>query len=132
MAVGVADVKKAVNLSYDPAAAEGELARVFCTNQETGGVSNGNWGRNDGFVVITYPLDYEGVTDVTVQGNHGGTDSATIKITADGAEVVEATDPPIEPPGEELPVDPGYGIEIDGPYIDIGFPGDQPEINPLG
>lgn len=135
-------MKKAINVSYDVAAAEGELARVFCKNAETGGVSNGNWGKNDGFAVVTYPLGYEGVTDITIQGNHGGTDQGTIKITADGAEVVDSTEPPVEPPEEELPVDPDYGIEIDHPYVDIGFPEDQPhpdqglpedqpEVNPL-
>lgn len=111
MSLGVESTKLAVNLSYDVDAAEGELARVFCENTETGGVSNGNWGKNDGFAVITYPQGYEGVTKVTIQGNHGGTDSGTIEI-ADGQAVVvvEGASPehPIELPGDlpEGPFDP--------------------------
>jgi hypothetical protein len=101
MAVEVAGVKKAVNLSWDTNAVGGELCRLVARNEETGAISNTNWSRNDGFGVLTYPLDYAGTTTVLVEGTGGGTEHATIEITADGASVVADTGEPVDPPDPE-------------------------------
>lgn len=127
MALEVASVKKAVNLSWDVNAVGGEICRLVARNEETGAISNTNWSKNDGFGVLTYPLDYEGTTKVLVEGTQGGTEVGTVKISAGSAEIVpdegeEITppdpepepgpeDPDPEPPVVEVPVDPEFGID---------------------
>lgn len=101
MALAVASVKKAVNLSWDVNEVGGELCRLIARNEETGAISNTNWSRNDGFGVLTYPLDYEGTTKVMVEGTSGGTEIGTIKITANGAEIVADTGEEVTPPEPE-------------------------------
>lgn len=121
MALKVAGVKKAVNLSWDSEQVGGEACRIIARNEETGAISNTNWSRDDGYGVLTYPLDYEGTTKVLIEGTGGGTESATIEITADGASVSPDNGEPVEPP-DTTPPDPDQPLEIwgpAGPWIDV-------------
>lgn len=114
MSVQVAGVKKAVNLSWDVDAVNGNLCRLVARNEQTGAISNTNWSRNDGFGVLTYPLDYEGTTKVLVEGIDGGAETATIQITASGAQVVPDEGEPVEsPPGGETPENPDEEAVLD-------------------
>ena len=102
MALAVDGVKKAVNLSWDVNEIQGELCRLIAKNVATGGISNTNWSKNDGYGVLTYPLSYEGTTQVLVEGIGGGTETGTVEITADGATIVpDEGGEPIEPPDPE-------------------------------
>lgn len=118
MAVEVASVKKAVNLSWDVGQVGGELCRIIARNEDTGGVSNTNWSRNDGYGVLTYPLDYEGTTKVLIEGTGGGTESGTVTITADGASMSPDEGEPVEPPDTEEPPDPNEP-HPEHPWIDV-------------
>jgi hypothetical protein len=138
MALEVDAVKKAVNLSWDVDQVGGELCRIIARNKATGGVSNTNWAKDDGFGVLTYPFDYEGVTEVLVEGNGGGTETGTVKITAKGAEIVpgDGGGEPIEPPdpepepGPEDPIPTHPIVDIDDqephPSHPIEEPGEEP------
>ena len=120
MSIGVENVKKAVNISYS-LDDDSELARVFAMNAETGGVSNSNWAKNDGYAVLTYPIGYEGTTVVSVQGNHGAVDEGAIKVSPGDAEVVEIPGEPIDPgePGETPdPDDPHVFHPIELPVVE--------------
>jgi hypothetical protein len=148
MSLEVAGVKKAVNLSWDVEQVGGDLCRIIARNQATGGISNTNWSKDDGYGVLTYPLDYEGVTDVLIEGNGGGTESGTVKITAKGAEISEGNggeeivppDPEPEPgPGDPIPSHPIWdesaphpdqGLPGAQPHPDHELPGDQPHVDP--
>jgi hypothetical protein len=139
MALEVAGVKKAVNLSWDVDQVGGDLCRIIARNEATGGVSNTNWSRDDGYGVLTYPFDYEGVTTVLVEGNGGGSETGTVKITATGAEIVagdggEPIDPPDpEPePGPEdpIPTHPIWDESLPHPSHPIEMPGEEPHVEP--
>jgi hypothetical protein len=139
MALEVAGVKKAVNLSWDVNAVGGELCRLIARNEETGAVSNTNWSGNDGFGVLTYPLDYEGTTTVLVEGTGGGTESGTVKISATGAEIVEdGGGEPVEPPDTGEPPDPNephpehpiWDESLPHPSHPIEMPGEEPHPEP--
>jgi len=137
MALEVAGVKKAINLSWDTAEVGGELCRLIARNEETGGVSNTNWSKNDGYGVLTYPLDYEGVTSVMVEGTGGGTETGTVTITADGATVapieepIDPPDPEPEPgPGDPIPTHPIWDDSLPHPDHTLPNPDDQPHVDP--
>lgn len=137
MALAVDGVKKAVNLSWDVDQVGGDLCRIIARNEETGGVSNTNWSKDDGFGVLTYPFAYEGTTRVLIEGNGGGTESGLVKITADSAEIVpddggEPIDPP-EPepepgPGDPIPSHPIVDVPPEGPNQEL--PEEQPHPEP--
>jgi hypothetical protein len=120
MAVEINIVRKAVEVKWDIEAVGSDRCKIFAENVDTGGVSNTAEMENDGFAVLTYPLDFEGQTHVRVEGTDGGSDEGTITIGA-----YEAPPDVVEPP---LGIWGGGGV---GDYIDAGFPADQPEVNPL-
>jgi hypothetical protein len=118
MALEVASVKKAVNLSWDVNEVGGEICRLVARNEETGAISNTNWSKNDGFGVLTYPLDYEGTTKVLVEGTQGGVEIGTVKITANSAEIVPDTGEEVTPPEPEPEPGPDEP-DPDPPVVDV-------------
>lgn len=110
MTVEVNTVRKAVEFKWDTSLVNGGRCSMRAENTETGGASTNASMPNDGYAVLTYPLDYKGETHVTVEGDEGGSDEGTINI------------------GKYVP-EPGPPLEIWGPireYIDAGFPEPQP------
>lgn len=119
MTVEINTVRKAVEVAWDTGVVEGGRCSMRAENVETGGASTNASMPNDGFAVLTYPLDFKGETHITIEGDEGGKDEGTVTI---GKYVPEE-------PGEGGPEEPGPPLEIWGPireYIDAGFPAPQP------
>lgn len=115
MTVQINTVRKAFEVSWDTEAVGSDQCTLKAESAEGGSPSTKGPMPNDGFAVLTYPLSYEGETEITVEGTEGGSDSGTIQI------------------GEHMP-DAGEGppLTIWGPgdpYPDIGFPDFQPGID---
>jgi hypothetical protein len=69
MTVEIDATRKAKNLKWDKEAV-GDNATIVTTNPETGDTSSHDGG-DDGYGVVTFPFDYEGVFDVVVTGDNG-------------------------------------------------------------
>jgi len=112
--------RQVVPFTWDADKLDGEVVQFYCTNTETGGVSNSGLSKNDGNGIISYPPGYAGTTLVQVFDNHGNEDSGFIQVDGQGnASTPEPPDappdvPPVEPP--ELPPDEGnlppYAIQL--------------------
>jgi hypothetical protein len=116
-------VRKAVEVKWDTGAVGSEQCTMRAEDAETGGVSTKGPMPNDGYAVLTYPLDFKGETHVTIEGTEGGSDEGT--ITVGEALPDEKPDEPLEIWGPTDPF-PGYGLPGDQPRPDQGLPGSQP------
>jgi len=118
--------RQVVPITWDMDALDGEIVQLYCTNAETGGVSNSGWSKNDGSGIISYPLGYAGTTLVQVFDNHGNEDSGYIAVDGQGnASTPTPPDPPVDvvpPPDTDPPPD----IDVGPPHVDNTLPGDLP------
>ena len=81
MAVQVDLNRKAVNLSWDTGAVQGDTVNLRCTNPNNlEDVSTRDGLKNDGYAVVTFPKDYSGECNVSVTGSDGGEDTGVIEV----------------------------------------------------
>ena len=81
MTVEVNNDRVAYVLTYDADVVKGRKADLRCTNPNNmEDVSTRDGFDNDGNVVVTFPLDYSGETEVTISGSEGGEDTGTIQV----------------------------------------------------
>jgi|SRR5215831_4307458 len=126
--------RQVVPITWDQEKLDGEIVQLYCTNAETGGVSNSGWSKNDGSGIISYPLGYAGTTLVQVFDNHGNEDSGFIAVDGQGnASTPEPPDPPVDVPPVDVPPDPGIPPdEVGPPHVDNTLPGDLPQVEHHG
>jgi hypothetical protein len=141
MTVVINGVRKAVEIAWDNTEVSGGMCHIKAENAETGDASTKGPTPNDGFAVLTYPLDYVGESNITVTGDEGGTDTGTIVIgekIEDFPDVPDGgTDPPLTiwGPGDPYPdigfpdfqPHPDQGLPEGQPHPDHELPGDQPK-----
>jgi hypothetical protein len=72
--------RKAVSITWDTEAVQGDTVTIRLVNPDSEGDISTKDDRNDGQSVVTYPADYAGSTDVTVTGSDGGEDTGTITV----------------------------------------------------
>ncbi len=77
--VSVSHDRKAVEITWDSNAVQGDTVNIRCVNTDDGDVSTRE-SDNDGRATVTFPKDYSGSADVTVTGSDGGEDTGTISV----------------------------------------------------
>jgi|KBSMisStaDraftv2_1062788.scaffolds.fasta_scaffold877588_2 hypothetical protein len=81
MTVEISNDRVAYVLTYDDDVVKGSKADLRCTNPSNmEDVSTREGFDNDGNVVVSFPLDYTGETEVTITGSEGGEDTGTIQV----------------------------------------------------
>jgi hemolysin activation/secretion protein len=70
--------RTAVELTYDKSLVEGDTINVRAENPEDGDVSTRDDLKNDGRFVWTVPAGYKGVSQFTVAGSEGGSDTGEV------------------------------------------------------
>jgi hypothetical protein len=79
--VVISSDRKAVVLSYDLDMVDGDFADLRCTNPaDLSDVSTRDGVENDGNVLVSFPADYSGETNVVITGSDGGEDTGTIQV----------------------------------------------------
>ena len=78
MAVELSFDRKAVEITWDASALQGETVNIKTESADD--VSGRNDVQNDGRATLTYPKDFTGSTHVTVSGSEGGTDEGDISV----------------------------------------------------
>ncbi len=79
MAVEIALDRKAVEITWDKDALNGNKVEIRCVNPDGGDVSTKKTA-NDGRAVVTFPKDYSGKTEVTVSGAGNTVETGTIEV----------------------------------------------------
>jgi hypothetical protein len=80
MAVETDVERKAVSITWDKDALQGEKVDIRCENPDTGDVSTIDNVKNDGQHVVTFPNDYTGTSNVTVTDASGNVEEGTIQV----------------------------------------------------
>ncbi len=79
MSVELSLDRKAVEITWDKDALNGNKVEIRCVNPDGGDVSTKKTA-NDGRAVVTFPKDYSGTTEVEVRGAGGTVESGTIEV----------------------------------------------------
>lgn len=79
MAVQEVVDRKVKVLSYDKDVVLGASVSVVAVNADTGDVGSRS-APNQGWVLLFYPLDFEGTDNVTVSGSESGSDEGVVTI----------------------------------------------------
>jgi hypothetical protein len=80
MAVETDLERKAVSITWDADALQGQHVDIRCENTATGDVSTIDGADNDGQHVVTFPNDYSGESQVTVTDESGNVEEGTITV----------------------------------------------------
>lgn len=80
MSVTLNTVRKAAEISWDPEALRGPKVKIVATNPESGEVSSRDDVENDGLATLTFPMDYHGDTNVTIEGAGGSSVEGLISV----------------------------------------------------
>jgi hypothetical protein len=80
MAVEVDSSRKAVNVKWDKNALSGETVDLRAENPTNGDVSTRDNLTNDGYAVVTYPIEYSGQSRITITDEEGMTEEGVINV----------------------------------------------------
>jgi hypothetical protein len=100
MAVEKDSSRKAVTIKWDKDAIVGDLVDITVEHVADGDLTTRQLLPNDGQAVITYPVEFNGISHITVEGRRGETEIGEI-VTAQGMRAEDllakmAADPPEE------------------------------------
>jgi hypothetical protein len=80
VAVEVDTERVAIGITWDTDEVKGATCIVTAKNSANDDTSTRGEIANDGHAVVTYPSEYHGSSEVTVEGSDGGTDTGTITV----------------------------------------------------